>query len=192
MTSDNTHSGWLILIFIKQRSDRSFGLQNKPWHNPAILNSTWAHPAESKDYTLLLPFSCLSRHCGFHSQSQPLFILLLFFFLRKKLKRKPVSVWQTSTRENSSVTSSCAHSLETPAVLRPWRESPCAEGLECSWEGLLGVSAESLGHRCSWRLYSQLSNLEATELSFQTRPSKMFGDWPNKLCYIPQRKVIQC
>ena len=29
-----------------------------------------------------------------------------FFFLRKKLKRKPVSVWQTSTRENSSVTSS--------------------------------------------------------------------------------------
>ena len=92
------------------------------------LNSIWAHPAESKDYTLLLLLICLSHHCGFHSQSQPLFILLLFFFLRKKLDRKPVSIWQTSTRGNSSVTSSCAHSLETPAVLRPWRENPCAKG----------------------------------------------------------------
>ena len=66
-------------------------------------------------------------------------------FLRKKLKREPVGVWQRSTRENSSVTTSpCAHSLETPAVLWPWRENPCAKGLECWREGLLGESQRAL------------------------------------------------
>lgn len=72
-------------------------------------------------------FVCLITAAFIHNHSHCLFCCF-FCFLRKKLNRKPVSVWQTSTSGNSSVTSSCAHSLETPAVLRPWRENPFAEG----------------------------------------------------------------